>query len=591
MRADQTDRFPIGLERDVFDAESGGGAAIAAAIAEAEKVTVRDYVTDMCALLRPDCRWDGIRQGQARTAAEQILSVSEVAPAESHSEFLAVEAVLLCLLQFPARDRGFVPQLLLEMCRASPAVPPALALGTELLFREQADLDYVATLQLADWFAHHLNEPSSRLAVLAVLASTAADAEPGDRQRLFVARVLEVACASRRQTAPRADGFPPELHALLPPTPPRVRCARRPTATPRRRRSAPRPRACATWWRARRAPGRRRGRALRARAAATAMTTRSTSRSGGARRRARLPDCGAASVSERRAARARARSRPQAAARGAGDETAGPSSSSRSSRSLARSLLARARALSHLKVSHSLGLFDRYRGVLASVTEADEDQHNTLDALAAVWRSSPQHVLLLADALVRRRVLRMTSVVAWVFARENETPFASRRFDSSFSGWELLSIVLDRSADMLSAAVLSRARAAPRPTTSLPTWKTTRARRPPPAAAPALAPEVLEEARDVSVELFGRLVRVLDDALHAEGAGADTWVLATRGILHAVCRKYADMQAPRSATTRSTETVALPVREVLEGLQDKIPRPEDESLRATLAEFVASVGL
>ena len=81
VRADQTDRFPIGLERDVFDAESGGGAAIAAAIAEAEKVTVRDYVTDMCALLRPDCRWDGIRQGQARTAAEQILSVSEVAPA------------------------------------------------------------------------------------------------------------------------------------------------------------------------------------------------------------------------------------------------------------------------------------------------------------------------------------------------------------------------------------------------------------------------------------------------------------------------------------------------------------------------------
>ena len=88
-----------------------------------------------------------------------------------------------------------------------------------------------------------------------------------------------------------------------------------------------------------------------------------------------------------------------------------------------------------------------------------------------------------------------------------------------------------------------------------------------------------------------RLPLLLDDALHAEGAGADTWVLATRGILHAVCRKYADMQAPRSATTRSTETVALPVREVLEGLQDKIPRPEDESLRATLAEFVASVGL
>ena len=83
-------------------------------------------------------------------------------------------------------------------------------------------------------------------------------------------------------------------------------------------------------------------------------------------------------------------------------------------------------------MSHSLGLFDRYRGVLASVTEADDDQHNTLDALAAVWRSSPQHVLLLADALVRRRVLRMTSVVAWVFSRENETPFASRRFDMTF---------------------------------------------------------------------------------------------------------------------------------------------------------------
>ena len=59
-------------------------------------------------------------------------------------------------------------------------------------FRRLPQLDYVATNQLAQWFAHHLSNTGFHWPYWAYWKDVA-DAPPTDRQRLFVARALEVA--------------------------------------------------------------------------------------------------------------------------------------------------------------------------------------------------------------------------------------------------------------------------------------------------------------------------------------------------------------------------------------------------------------
>ncbi|KAH8069604.1 hypothetical protein JL720_11901 [Aureococcus anophagefferens] len=91
------------------------------------------------------------------------------------------------------------------------------------------------------------------------------------------------------------------------------------------------------------------------------------------------------------------------------------------------------------------------------VRDDDDCEAAALDALADVWAASAQHVALLADALVRRGVVRCRAVAAWVLDPRNESPWAGSTVGASFKPHELLQVAVDRSLDLLSAAVASAA--------------------------------------------------------------------------------------------------------------------------------------
>lgn len=550
------DTFPITAEFPLFDADSGGAAAAAASIPEVERVAVRDLITDSCSTFRPDCRWDGIRLGSLRNAAEQLLSVSEIAPAECHSEYLIVEAVLLLILQFPQRDGAYLTQLVLELCRASPStIPPALACAVELLFRRLDELDYVAVEQLATWFAHHLNNTKFRWPFWQYWVDVA-NAEPNDRQRLFVTRVLEVgARLSYVDRIKCADGFPEELHSLLP---------MMPTAL---------------------------SRLLPAVDAADALDGPE-----GATPFQKL----VVQLRDKLAKRAPIDDIDEALRAADEDED----------EELELPPLWRPTALMHAllmcgsaSISHSLSLFDRYRDLLVRFAESEEDQHSIIDSIAEVWASSNQQVLFFIDALLRRRVVQMTAVISWVFHEQNSTSFASRHFGSSFAGWELIDNTLDRSIDALSASVLATSSSSAakeaddddspadeKVGTAVEKDSTAMGGTDDSDSARNPDPEHLAEAREVCVELFGRLVRALDAALQIQDA-ADPWIQATQSILHAASRKYADMSAPTDSLHRSTESVALSSRSVLDGLQGKIMVPDGSELRALLEQLASDASV
>ncbi|KAH8058394.1 hypothetical protein JL722_6257 [Aureococcus anophagefferens] len=145
------------------------------------------------------------------------------------------------------------------------------------------------------------------------------------------------------------------------------------------------------------------------------------------------------------------------------------------------------------------------------VRDDDDCEAAALDALADVWAASAQHVALLADALVRRGVVRCRAVAAWVLDPRNESPWAGSTIGASFKPHELLQVAVDRSLDLLSAAVASAAA------------------RGADAATDGVVLAQLDEAHEVALEICSRLARGLCDRDGDDSADAVSYRDAALG--------------------------------------------------------------
>ncbi|KAH8073618.1 hypothetical protein JL721_2922 [Aureococcus anophagefferens] len=154
------------------------------------------------------------------------------------------------------------------------------------------------------------------------------------------------------------------------------------------------------------------------------------------------------------------------------------------------------------------------------VRDDDDCEAAALDALADVWAASAQHVALLADALVRRGVVRCRAVAAWVLDPRNESPWAGSTIGASFKPHELLQVAVDRSLDLLSAAVASAAA------------------RGADAATDGVVRAQLDEAREVALEICSRLARGLCDRDGDDSADAVSYRDAALGTLYDLRATY-----------------------------------------------------
>ncbi|CAM9102803.1 unnamed protein product, partial [Heterosigma akashiwo] len=85
----------------------------------------------------------------------------------------------------------YLHRVLLELLGAAPTiVPPAMAAGTELVFRRLPRCDFLAAKAFATWFAHNLANTGFAWPFWAHWAHVA-QAPEDDAQRVWVAAVLE----------------------------------------------------------------------------------------------------------------------------------------------------------------------------------------------------------------------------------------------------------------------------------------------------------------------------------------------------------------------------------------------------------------
>ncbi|KAH8046041.1 hypothetical protein JL722_13875 [Aureococcus anophagefferens] len=113
--------------------------------------------------------------------------------------------------------------------------------------------------------------------------------------------------------------------------------------------------------------------------------------------------------------------------------------------------------------THALAPLDdaELSAALRNLVRDDGDcEAAALDALADVWAASAQHVALLADALVRRGVVRCRAVAAGSWTAQR-VALGGSTIGASFKPHELLQVAVDRSLDLLSAAVASAAARGP----------------------------------------------------------------------------------------------------------------------------------
>jgi len=104
-------------------------------------------------------------------------------------------------------------------------------------------------------------------------------------------------------------------------------------------------------------------------------------------------------------------------------------------------------------VSHAMSALDTLASPLGSLTRDDAACEDAcLETLIHVWQDSSFHVELIADALVRRSVLTPRALVRWIFYPSNTTRWGAAMLAESHAPARLLSIAVDRAIDLLAAA-------------------------------------------------------------------------------------------------------------------------------------------
>lgn len=493
---------PLMGEFDLFDAGSGERAGTVAALGPLERWVVREYLKDSLVTFRPFVTEAGVKRGSYAAEVDQLLSISYLAPPDVATEFLAVEALLLWLLQAPGRDLAYLHRLIVQAVQ-TPNAAAALALGVHLLFQDFLEvLDHVAVAQLAEWFGSHLSNTQFAFPYWDVWAQAvteehggadgdaAALASKDHPQLFFLRRALDVA-ARHTYVGKVKELLPAALHALIPAEPYAVSPFLPPSASVEEEPSDGEPPATAALkGLVRRLKGVLQGEATPGEVQAWLDA---------------LPDPGL----------------------GQGDE-------------LWRVTLV-AHAVSRISdntVAHLPALLEKCLAWFRVLLEADEAQLRAVEALAEVWAGSPQMLLLALNAAMRLHMVLPVNLVAWLTRPATAVCYAR---DARY--WDLFSDAVGRSVesvntygDMLARAVGGGDYVG---------WYTQhmaglgaeeqQARAKQYAGAECVEHGVVaaENAQDLAMELLEGLARVLSSA----DAGAE-WARAGTSYLRGILQRY-----------------------------------------------------
>lgn len=406
---------PIMGEFDLFDAGSGERAGTVAALGALERWVIREYLKDSLVTLRPFVTEAGVKRGSYAAEADQLLSISYLAPPEVATEFLAVEALLLCLLQTPGRDLAYLHRLLVQAVQ-TPKAAAALALGVHLLFQDLLEvLDHVAVAQLADWFGSHLTNTQFAFPYWDVWARAVAEEHGADAatlagkdhpQLFFLRRALDVA-ARQTYVGKVKELVPAALHPLVPAEPYAVSPHLPPSAAIEEEAvDGEAPATAALKGLVRRFKGVLQGETSPADVQAWLDA---------------LPDVGL----------------------GDGD-------------GLWRVTLV-AHAVSRISdntVAHLPALLEKCLAWFRVLLEADEAQLRAVEALAEVWAGSPQMLLLALNAAMRLHMILPVNLVGWL-----TRPQTAARFARDARYWDMFRDAVERSVESVNTYgdVLARA--------------------------------------------------------------------------------------------------------------------------------------
>jgi len=413
-------------------------AAQAAAMAEdaapglgdGERFFFVDAVCDVVVAFRPGARHDGIVLGSRTTAAEQLSSLKELIDgddAEAAAAAVMADALLACVARGGAVDDGAmdaapdvargsgdslfdVLHVTLELCRLSAAAAARFVTALELVYRSADATDCLALLRLGDFFAHFLNNTKFAWPYWPQWAD-AADYEDHDAQRIYVKHVLDKAVRLTYVDRIKCiEGFPTELHALLPDAPTPVDDV-----------------SLFRW-------------AANDSGVQAALEAAANSQ---------LEDISAALEEDEDDDDAPLEKSPLGLLFAALSDDA----------SRAAVAVHAVMCASSASISHTMAVLDRadVSSALRDVVYGDDGaERAALDAVSGVWKNSPQHVKLYVDALVRRCIVRPSAVVAYVFrAAEAELFSATNLATDPAATLELIATAVDRSLDFVAAATLA----------------------------------------------------------------------------------------------------------------------------------------
>jgi nuclear cap-binding protein subunit 1 len=493
---------PIMGEFDIFDAGSGERAGTVASVGALERWVVREYLKDSLVTFRPFVTEAGVKRGSYAAEVDQLLSISYLAPPDVATEFLAVEAMLLWLLQTPGRDLAYLHRLLMQAVQ-TPKAAAALALGVHLLFQDFLEVvDHVAAAQLAEWFGSHLSNTQFAFPYWDVWARAVAEEHGADAatlaskdhpQLFFLRRALDVA-ARHTYVGKVKELVPAALHPLVPAEPYAVSPYLPPSASVEEEATpsdGEPPATAALKGLVRRFKGVLQGEATPAEVQAWLDA---------------LPDPGLGL--------------------GQADE-------------LWRVTLV-AHAVSRISdntVAHLPALLEKCLAWFRVLLESDEAQLRAVEALAEVWAGSPQMLLLALNAAMRLHMILPVNLVGWLTRPETAACFAR---DARY--WDMLCDAVDRSVESVNTYGDMLARAVGGGGGDYAAWyaqhmaglsaEEQQARAKQYAGAECVDHGVVaaENAQDLAMELLEGLARVLSSPA-AEGEWARAGTSYLRGIL------------------------------------------------------------
>ena len=163
----------LSLKICVFDHETSVEAyELCELISPFDRYLAATFYTDILHNFQPIVNDDGTKLGSIDLLASHLLSVARLFPVEegetvrgrvvsgSHLDYLLVEVIFQQLLQPPAHlslaSHAGHFKLLVHLCRRDAIFPPILALGANIAFQMNSELQPPSWRELARWFAFHL---------------------------------------------------------------------------------------------------------------------------------------------------------------------------------------------------------------------------------------------------------------------------------------------------------------------------------------------------------------------------------------------------------------------------------------------------